>query len=294
MPIIRAPAAPTRQFNPGPRLGLGNYALYDYGNTNTLWYVPFTHNMVPLYTGSNWQPFEMSASISKTNTGLSANTNYDVFVYDNAGTLTLDLVAWSGNTSRATALSQQDGVWVKNAAPTRLWVGTVRTDASTYFQDQLGDSTNGGWRYVWNAYNRRKRVLRKYETSDSWTYTTATWRQTRGSSTNQVSFVVGLDTGYDAEPVSARVWMRFSNGSTVNNAVGVGLDSTSSNSATVFGMANVAGGNAGAYAEYVGAVSAGYHYLAQLEYSQAAGTTTWYGDAGLSQQQTGLIAEVWA
>jgi|GEM_PF-857353 len=60
----------------------------------TLYFTPFRGNQVALYDGSQWTLFpftERSLNLS----GLAANTLYDIFIYDNAGTLTLEAVAWN-------------------------------------------------------------------------------------------------------------------------------------------------------------------------------------------------------
>ena len=62
-------------------------------------------------------------------------------------------------------------------------------------------------------------------------------------------------------------------------SIAIGLDSTSSNSGIIaFGIgAPTASCLCPASAIYTGYPGVGWHYLARLERSQAAGTCTWYG-----------------
>lgn len=157
----------------------------------TVYFTPDKHNQIALYDGSNWglHSFtERSLSLS----GYTADTNYDVFIYDNSGTITLESVAWTNDTTRATALDTQDGVYIKSGATTRRYLGTIRITATT---GQCEDSTDR--RFVWNYYNQTKRQLQSILNAGSGhTYTTTSWRSyanstTVGSTRNE--FVVGLD-----------------------------------------------------------------------------------------------------
>jgi hypothetical protein len=68
-------------------------------------------------------------------------------------------------------------------------------------------------------------------------------------------------------------------GTTPSANVGIGLDSTTVNSATITeGRINSA--SSMAVAIYEGFPGIGQHTLVWLEYSNAAGTTTWYGTNG--------------
>lgn len=67
---------------------------------------------------------------------LTSGKNYDVFVYNNSGSLAADSpVAWSSDTARTTALVWKGGCLYKDAggsvASSRLYVGTFRTISTT-------------------------------------------------------------------------------------------------------------------------------------------------------------------
>ncbi len=50
---------------------------------------------------------------------------------DSSGTPTLEALVWTNDTTRATALVRQDGVWSKTGALTRRYLGTVRVDGES-------------------------------------------------------------------------------------------------------------------------------------------------------------------
>jgi len=191
----------------------------------TIYYMPYAGNRIALYDGSAWVVAvfsEVSASLS----GLIANTNYDVFGYSNSGALTLELVAWTNATTRATAVARQDGVLVKSGAATRRYLGTLRTTGTTgQTEFSLGGIAAGGTEanlYLWNAQNRVAVAAIVGETADTWTYGTATVRAANNSTGMRVSFV----QGGNVEPARASYGGALATG-TAYASLGVGLDSTS-------------------------------------------------------------------
>lgn len=240
----------------------------------SIFFTPYLGNLIGLYDGSAWSLVaftETTISLS----GLTASKLYDIFAYNNNGVLAFDApVQWTNGTTRATALTLQDGIYVKSGSTTRRYIGTISTTGST---GQTEDSVAN--RFIWNYYNRAPRPMYVIY-SGSWAYTTATWRQANNSTSNQVNFVVGV-----AEvPLEASVQATASN----NNATGVqvyvaaGLDTT-----TAPTSGNVLAGDwsdnnnyAGPSASLRTGISAvGSHYVAGLEYSTAASSTTWNGGA---------------
>jgi len=224
---------------------------------------------------------ELSLDIS----GYTINTNYDIFIYDNAGTLTLEGVAWSNATLRAVALVSQDGRWVKNGYTHKLYLGTIRCNgvgqsADTYLA-----------RLVWNNYNRTPRQLRILETTNSWVYNVAAFRPFNNNAANQVEYVVGLvedmlNLVCNASAVPAAAGTPI---------IGIGVDSQSVSTPTIacFGIVG-----AGEYSDLIAVFndypSLGYHYLCMLEMCGAAANMTFYGDNGLSYQQSGAYGWILA
>ena len=95
----------------------------------TVYLTPYKGNGIALYDGSTWSVLtsaQVSIAVPST-----TDTMYDVFAYDVSGTLTLEAVAWTNDTTRATAIVKQDGVWVKSGTPARRLVGCFRTTGTS-------------------------------------------------------------------------------------------------------------------------------------------------------------------
>lgn len=260
----------------------------DVTGAGTLYYTPYVSDLISLYTGVAWRTYTFS-ELSLSLSGYTAAKPYDVWLYDNAGTLTLDSTVWTNGTTRATAIARQNGTWTKSGAAARLYLGTIYTSGTGTTEDSGGGVDTVAKRYVWNAYNRRPRAMRCIDSTSSWNYTVATWRQANNNALNQVEFVLGVAE----EPVKATVHVRFSNTVAANNSVGIGLDrKDTASDAQVYGMANPAGGNTPGMAFYSGFPAAGFHYMAWMEKSQVAGTTSWVGSSG--NAVSGMMAEVFS
>lgn len=236
---------------------------------STLYCTPYTGNQLSLYNGTAW--VQRSASeFSIALTGLTSAKPYDVFCYDNVGTPTLEVLAWSNDTTRATALAYQDGILCKAGALTRRYLGTFYTTSTTTTEDSAAN------RYLWNYYHRVVRLMKRRDATASWNYTTATWRQANGSTANQLNFVVGLAE----DAITAKLAVGVT--STVASAayIAIGLDTVVAPT-EVQGGGPIAGTSVIYNADLAVLPTAGKHYLAWLEYSLALGTTTW-ASAGAS------------
>ena len=233
----------------------------------TLYYTPYQGNTIALYTGSVWAV----STLSEISIAVPATTNqmYDVFVYSNSGTLTLELTAWTNDTTRATALTLQNGVLVKSGATTRRYVGSIRT---TSVSGQLEDSKK--YRGVWNYYNRVGKALRANDATASWTYATATWRAAN-SNTTLGTARVGLVVGVSEDSVDATYQCAAVSGGGAEGMMGIGINSTTTDSSTssgVSGQANVSSSQA----DYDDFLAIGFNYIQALEYATGA-TMTFYG-----------------
>lgn len=249
----------------------------------TIYAAPFRGKSIALFDGSSLWNVRQSAEFSIALGTITSGRPYDVFCYDNAGVPTLEILAWTNTTTRATALTKQDGIYVKTGATTRRYLGTFYTASTTTTEDSEAN------RYLFNYYHQADRIQSVVDTTDSWTYTTATWRQARGSAANQFNAVIGI-----AETlVEIDVHGAFTNAAGAGAvAVGVGVNSTSVNSAKTFG-GNQQLSNAGANidAKYRGYPAVGLNTFAWLEISVAGGTTTFYGDSGTTLMQTGMMGK---
>lgn len=237
----------------------------------TLYWVPYQGNEVAIYSGTAWVAFPLAELSIAAPTG--ANQVADVFLNYNSGTPALQLTNWTNDTTRATALTTQDGILVKSGATTHRYVGTVRTVTAS----QLNDSF--ALRHVWNYYHRLPRQMRVVEATDTWSYNTATWRQANAGAANQLSFVIGV-----AEvPLQANVHaMALNAGGAAAGFVAVGLDSTTAPTAGNIGRGSYSNATLALIhqAELQVYPAVGYHFAAWLERGDGTGTQTWYGDNG--------------
>ena len=253
----------------------------------TVYVTPYGGNRCAVYDGTNWviRTFsEISLSLGSD----AVNSNYDVFVYDNAGTLAMERLAWAGDTSRSTALALQDGIYVKSGQLTRRYLGTYRTTGTL---GQTEDSLTK--RFVFNYYNRIRRPVRRVEATDSWAYTTATWRVANNTTSNQINVLVGQgETDIELTVLATAE----NTGTAATMHTGIGEDSTTSpaTGGLIAGQ-QMAQANTPFTASMstVRVVPLGYHFYAWLERSAASGTTTWYGDQGAAfTYQTGLVGTI--
>jgi len=251
----------------------------------TVYYTPFRGSAIALYTGSAWKAMTFS-ELSITLSTLSASTAYDVFAYDNSGTVALDTTAWTNATTRATALVFQDGVLVKSGATTRRYLGSFILDAAKQASVTFGSAAaNGGAGHcdLWNQNNRVEVTMQVLDTTDSWDYTTNTWRAAHASNTNRVTLFIGLDEDAVAARATATVYNTTTN---ADKWAGIGLDSTSAYSGTTSRAYGTQ--TATLTPEWSGFTGVGQHYLQWLEKSSANGTTRWMGDFAADGTQSGL------
>jgi len=195
-----------------------------------------------------------------------ADMNLDIWIYDNAGTLTLDFTAWSNDTLRATAIVRQDGIFCKSGALNYRYLGTVRTtDAGVTCDTKLK-------RLVWNYYNRVERSFYITEDTGSWTYNARSWRPWHNLTSNCLQFVIGVDEDL--------VRLQFHAGNTcttdITRAVGIGLDSTTEPSTDSVWNSQSIASNQSSQANYVGYPGIGFHYLQLLELGYST-VITYYG-----------------
>lgn len=219
-----------------------------------------------------------------------------MFAYANAGSLALELIAWSssgaGSGTRATALAYKDGVLVKSGDPTRRFVGTIRITGTTgQCEYTLGAISAGGTEaklFVWNYYNRSPVSALVGDNTDSWSYASTAWRAANNSSTYRVSLVCGQPIDVAVEYLSV---MGLNTGE--SGSAGIGLNSTTapaSRSVYQYGFQSGTTTTVGpAKAQLSAIVAEGFNYFSALE-QVAAGTVTFIGDDGLAYAQTGLTA----
>ena len=258
----------------------------DVTGAGTIYWTPFNGAIIDLYTGSAWTQVTF-AEMSIAASGGTASKPHDVFLDYNGGSPALALLAWTNDTTRATALALQDSILVKTGDTQQRYLGTVWLDGSNQVADSYAK------RHVWNYYNRVMRPMRVIDTTNSWTYTTATWRQAQASTANQLDLVCGVSQ--DGIDVFLNAHANNSSAN-VQMSVAVGENSTSA-TATGALIGRIDNTNTSSVEQIVSSLraipAAGRNYYVWLEYSQAVGSTTWYGDVGAANIQSGISGTWW-
>ena len=264
----------------------------DVSGATTLYFTPYGGNRVALYhASSGWLIHELT-EISISLAGLTASKLHDVFVYNSAGTLTLELVEWSNTTTRSTSLTTQDGVLVKSGSPEKRYLGTVHINSTG---GQSDDSVHK--RFLWNYYNRRPWSDYDEETTDSWTLSKgAGFVATNGGAACwKFEFVIG----YDEDPIIADALL----GTTYRSAHAIAIDGIAlDRTKTTMGYyMDTTGTNiittSCHFSDYPGI---GYHYAQHISgCDSTAASTTAYGDKGTSIgsgnhiMQSGMRVQGW-
>ena len=153
-----------------------------------LYFTPHISNNIALYNGSEWNGHTFN-QLELSLSGYTADKNFDIFVHATGGTPVLESLVWTNDTTRATALTTQDGVYVKNGAATRRYLGTVRTTSST---GETEDSAER--RFLWSYYNQVYK-FQQASVAGLHTYTTNAWRAWNNNTTvgeTRILFVLGL------------------------------------------------------------------------------------------------------
>ncbi len=244
-------------------------------NSKFIYYAPFTGNLISVHDGTRWKLYEF-AELTLTLGTLTNNLNYDVFIYDSSGTLTLEALAWSTDTARATDIVKQDGIWVKSGATTRRYLGTFRTDSTTSTISDSGGlaSQVGGKLFLWNKYNKVIQLGTVYDSTTD-TYNTATVRQKGGAAGNRIDVVIGVQE--DNYNVFTTVHGICSNNPNLSGTGGIGIDQTTVMIDQVKTTGGVTAFTYGpGHSEWSGGIPIGLHAINWLQFALGnAGTWTW-------------------
>jgi len=254
---------------PGGRLTLTTatpVTTADVTAAGTLYYTPYQHDIIWLYDGtSDWLPFQF-AELSLSLTGFTNAKPYDIFAYNNSGTVALEALIWTNASNRATALVMQNGRLVKSGATTRLYLGTIYMSAASQCDDSVTK------RFVWNQYNRAMRPIRRSDATASWSLSSASWRQVRATATNQVEVVVGV--------ADTQTHFALSQMQSGNEAFGgIGIDSTTPSAVGI--TCYLYGGVGTSFLDTLLAV--GYHAIVMCERGLTAAAATFYGTYTMEQ-----------
>ena len=256
------PAHPIPGYS-GLRLGLSSTPVptSDLTAQTTVYATPYLNGAISLYDGSHWRLVKESAPVSLSLSGLTADTNYDIFGYLDGGNLALESDVWSSDTARTANLDSQDGADVKDGDPTRLYLGTIRITGTT---GQCEDSLAN--RYVYSHHNQVPRSLFEYDATNH-TYSSGTTREWNGGTdAPRVRFVTGVAQIIHADFVTYGK-DHAETGVQIDDTTSLRVPSYYASGATAVPKIGVA----------VIPITAGlgYHYLTVNERS-ASGTSTFY------------------
>lgn len=303
---------------PGGRLTLTSatpVTTSDVTAATSVYYALAEHDKISIYFGGNsrlWRQYtfaELTLALDSDSghTGYhQSGKNFDLFVINDAGTLRLGTgPAWSSDTARGTGagtteLARKNGVWtnavtitirfgsgpddtVSIATNKATYVGTMRASANGQTEDSAAK------RFVWNLYNRRVRLMKVVEGTDTWTYSTASYRQANASAANQLAYVVGMNEDAVEAEVSAMVENDTATARVAK--VGIGVDSATVQGATTYDTIEVTQVTQSLGARFIGYPGLGYHFLAWLERGDGNDVQTWSGDEG-GAAQTGIFGRV--
>jgi hypothetical protein len=231
-----------------------------------------------------------------------AQKGFDLWATWDSGTLVIGSgLAWADQSTRASAITQIDGIWVNTSAIV-LRAGTGSGDLIAVpagQASQLGTfytaagvaeaSDSEKRRLLYNTYNREERSIFVTEAANSsWAYY-GDWRVARGNSGNAVELMFG----HPGIPVSASANVIWINDPTfgAQGYAGIAVDSTSVNSARQVDYLPLVAGSA--RCDYQGVPGVGHHVLRWLEKGGGLSgiNQTFYGPG--ADSKPGLIGRVW-
>lgn len=287
----------------------------DQSAATAVYYRPDTGNLIPIPDGTNFGVREFSELTLTLNSNHTANSIYDVFVWSDSGTLRVGTgPAWSTGTAGSgargtgagtTELQKLKGLPVNKVAITLRNGGTtysVSAKCAIYVGSIYMDGTNGQischvtagqsrkWG-VWNAFNRKRIILKVRDSTASWSYTTSTWRASNNDANNKATIFAGLPDEY-FDCVFQQKW-QLSGASAGSGGVGIGYNSTSAissfapenTSISVSGGANSSSGITHS-ARYAAIPAIGINNIQSLEWGNTSGT--FYGG-----EQSMLLTATW-
>ena len=285
-----------------------SYLTTDVTGALTVFYTPAVGNQIPIFDGVS--AFAMStfaelsqtlADATKSPAAAVANSNYDLFVWSNAGVITLSRgPKWTSDTARGagagtTELTLLNGFNVNAnaiangpAANLGTYVGTIRTDATPACNMMFLPAAAAGGSInrldVWNAFNRADVITVNRDSTLSWTYNSTVLRAKDNNANNSTKFIVGLA----GDGFLALNRMRGFHSSGAGTFIGWGLDSTTvlapGAAGTSWNSSGVGTGQTNT-CQYGAMAPLGFHFVCPLESAESATSTFDNADtlAGLQQ-----------
>lgn len=218
-------------------------------NQGTVYYDCYGGNLVPYYNGTS-DALDTVASCEVSSTFASMANSPDVFdvwwVHSGANRICIATngsgLGWSGDTGGSvtargtgyTQLARSRGYLtnansITNCFNNSTQYGPVSSNQATYLGSLM---TNGADQVsftqailgVWNYYNRAVFSGIVNDVGGAYTYTSATIREARGGTANQIKIVIGVSEDYLSASYST--WIATAAATNATSRVGVGIDST--------------------------------------------------------------------
>lgn len=270
------------------------WGLTDVTNVSTLYIMPVFGKRIGIWNGSTTALMKVG-SFSISLSGKTAQ-NYRLYVYDsNVDNIidTAELVAWTNSTTPPSDTLVDDGYYVKATSTSRRAVADIMLHGTA--QCDWRDARRG----ICHIDERSRRMARltAFPSNDSWSLArNTTWRRIAGGSSIGEHFVEFILSGNSFVSAEAMTFgSRDSSGTgSGKHEFGIGLDTTSSNSATQsFGGDYALQSNlATVFAKYKTNVAAGKRTLNVLEQNNTGRDILAYGDNGDPVWKSGMIVEL--
>ena len=286
---------------PGGRLSIDMNDPVADGESDTLYYVPYFNDLLPIFNGYGIQTVT-AASTSISVASLPAGSAYDVFGYVEEGSisvsgsiLSLELNPWTDPNTRRDGLVYAYGFLCKSGDPTRRFLGSCYIGTAGLIQDwnnYQDVSNNPSKRFLWNLYNRVRRDCYMFDSNISWAVVSnGQWRIIDNLSPPKgcLEFFRGLDD--DLVEVTGTVNCNLAANGNYYSAIGLDSNTPVPNSSIngSFNNSTNKSINLAVTSAYSGRPGIGYHTVRLLEKLAIGGSAT-----GGSDSQSGLLGVIFA
>jgi hypothetical protein len=270
----------------------------DTTGASTVYWTPYKGQWLPLWNGSNFVWTDMGGELSQATTDATKspaacanNSNYDMFGWDDSGTKRHTRgPAWTSDTARGTGagtteLELLNGIPVNKNAITNgpaarkgTYTGSIRTNGTATVDWKFGTiAASGGIANfgLWNNYNRVFVNACVRDSTDTWTYATASWRNANNSATMRCQLIAGLN-----EEMAEGVYVAIAAATATTPCWGASIDGAAptTNGGTVGYNGNAQ--SAAGPGRTVAFPGLGFHYMGAMECPTTSATVTYAGDGG--------------
>lgn len=193
--------------------------ISDVTAATNVYFTPYNGDTGLIYNGTVYIPYTFSQmTLALNNPNHAASTLYDVFYFDDSGTQRIGTgPAWSnstpGSATRGTGVGTTELEFIKGhylnkaqitarngastytvAANRATYLGTICTSGAAGQTEMVfGGSDTAVSILVENYYNKVEMPFSCWESANSWSYNSTTWRAMNAKTTNRVTFVNGTN-----------------------------------------------------------------------------------------------------